>query len=354
MALAQMAPPGFGIVGEISEPRVRCAYEAMHVRWARVIFRWPDIEPAPGVFNWNKPDNIVRAGKELGYQLLVTLEDSPPWANGGKPPGFPPENIEAWKQFVRKVVRRYSRFDSSGYGVHYWAIWNEPNLPIFFRGNMQDYIERIFIPAAEIIHAIDPRNRVVGPEFSWHWVLPPGNWSLFDFLGSPAGDALDVLSLHIWNDAPDGFEGFLDQVIFPLLQTTGWLGRPFWVTETGYPTCGGICADDAQLHFLLRVISAQQRRSSWLQRVFFFSVFFNQPCETLVKQDFTCQNWSVRPAFTAFLNFINNLPIEEFAPQCHLASSCQTKSAIPPFFQQIPVPDPLRRTAPDFRQCGRP
>ena len=342
-----------GMITSLSERRVWCAYERLNLHWNRAVFRWNDIEPAPGVFDWSTADDLVRAARELGYELLVNLEDTPGWANGGKPPNYPPDDPETWRAFVRAAVKRYTHFEGSPYSVRYWAVWNEPNLPIFFHGTMRDYVDKIFIPAADVIHSFHRGNRVVGPEFSWHWLLMPEDWNLFEFLTGPAGGRLDVLSLHIWNDAPNGFEGYLDQVIHPVLTNTGWEGRPFWVTETGYPTCGAPCDDDAQAHYMLRVINAQQRRAAWFQKVFLFAFFLKQSCEVMILPDFTCRNWHVRPAFNLLVDFFHHTPTTDPNPQCHLRPECAVNRPggllLPPTVRPVPerpIPSPL--------QCDRP
>lgn len=343
-----------GMITSLGERDVWCAYQLLNLRWARVVFRWKDIQPSPGVFDWTESDIVVRAARDLGFSLLVNLEDTPAWANGGRPPNFPPDDIEAWKTFVRAVLDRYTRFEGSSYGVKYWAMWNEPNLPIFFHGTLRDYVDRIFNPAADIVHSVGRGNMVVGPEFSWHWVLKPEQWNLYDFMAGSAGERLDVLSLHVWNDAPNGFEGYLDQVVRPLLMDTGWEGRPFWVTETGYPTCGGTCEDDAQAHFMLRVVTAQKRRSSWFQRAFLFAFFLKQPCETMIFPDFSCENWHVRPAFWALVNLFNHGVVEDPDPTCHTQSACNITSPEPVLIPPgLPRP-PLHSTPPNAFSCSSP
>ncbi len=309
----------FGLVAEVGDDRVVCMLQKLGMRYVRVIFRWPEIEPQQDQFNWWRTDEIVRIAFENDFILLVTFEDTPSWANGGKPSNFPPADPNDWRDFVYRVVKRYTRFrlNKGRYTIRYWALWNEPNLKIFFRGNIQDYLEKIFYPGADAVHNANPNAKVVGPEFSWHWILNTLDWNLIDFFRSDALSKLDIFSMHVYHDAPGGVSGYLDGLIGPLLEEYGWKGRPFWITETGKPSCGTVCEDDRQIHYFYELLSLRIHRKDWLHKIFYFSLIPDMACDSLLLQGHSCENPSVRPLYQTLWNLFHGFPVREYAPECH-------------------------------------
>ena len=52
-----------------------------HVTWVRQPFRWSEIEPQPGEFQWDNIDTIVQHfAAEDAIKLVAVLLDSPAWA----------------------------------------------------------------------------------------------------------------------------------------------------------------------------------------------------------------------------------------------------------------------------------
>jgi hypothetical protein len=214
--------------------------------WVRVDFIWEDVQPARGKFEWGRYDELVAAARERGLKVLGLLQTTPEWATGGRP-GVGVPRVEDWQLFCFAAALRYRG------AVTHWEVWNEPNLPRFFAGDRADYIDHVLIPAADALHAADPGARVGGPALSqrtegdsdWH------RW-LYEVL-LRAGDRLDFATHHIYD--PDGHRDVtrrLDRTtpagddprawdLWPpsvreVLAAAGWLGRPFWLTETGWPT----------------------------------------------------------------------------------------------------------------------
>jgi hypothetical protein len=117
------------------------------------------------------PSVVVR-NNQNGIRSLLFLGYTPKWnASLSGDTKSAPANVDAWERYVDAVVRKYS---GAPYGVRHFQIWNEAagrlsgGLPqaTFWHGPnfnkdehqsgpyeraMQDYVERIHIPAARII-----------------------------------------------------------------------------------------------------------------------------------------------------------------------------------------------------------
>jgi hypothetical protein len=122
-------------------------------------------------FDGDLPSALIRNDRN-GISSLLILGYTPKWnaavADDSK---SAPKDVEAWKRYVDAVVRKYS---APPFNLRYFQIWNEAagklsgGLPqaTFWHGPdfskdemrskpyeraMQDYVERVHIPAAQII-----------------------------------------------------------------------------------------------------------------------------------------------------------------------------------------------------------
>ncbi|MBB5503061.1 hypothetical protein HDG37_007300 [Paraburkholderia sp. MM5384-R2] len=157
-------------------------WRAMGISWGRdtVGPGQPDrpgeamrIDKTSSAFDVDLPSALLR-NERNGIGSLLMLGYTPRW--NATVPGdsnSAPVDVDVWKQYVDAVVRKYS---APPYNLRYFQIWNEAagklsgGLPqsVFWHGPefskdekrskpyeraMQDYVERIHIPAARIIRS---------------------------------------------------------------------------------------------------------------------------------------------------------------------------------------------------------
>ena len=159
----------FGAV-HVDAERMRFAGPA-GATWSRLGVQWPRHEPERDVYTFEDYDRTVAAARRHGVRLLPVLAQTPEWASGA-PAGaamrhrYPAaeSELDEWREYVATVVDRYP-------DVEYWEIWNEPNIDWFLRAdaNHREYVDRILIPAAEVIHAHG--RKVVAPSYTLEWPL---------------------------------------------------------------------------------------------------------------------------------------------------------------------------------------
>jgi len=88
-------------------------------------FAWRDIEPQPGIWDWERADRILDEIERRDLQLVIRLGQAPEWARS---PGAlyardaPPVDMSKWRAFCAAVAERYRGRISA------YQIWNEPNL----------------------------------------------------------------------------------------------------------------------------------------------------------------------------------------------------------------------------------
>lgn len=144
------ADPSFrDFVGTNGVPTAEMAQQ-MGIGWVRADLAWPNIEHQKGQFQWAAADNEIKQVEGMGLQFLATLDYSPAWAaTDPKNPKSPPKNPQDWTNFVEQVVARYS---AAPYNVRYFQVWNEPTPRAgFFTGTPEQFIDQIYLPAAQII-----------------------------------------------------------------------------------------------------------------------------------------------------------------------------------------------------------
>lgn len=88
--------------------------------WLRQSFRWQDIEPQPGTYNWATYDALVEASAGRGLRIVAVLEQAPGWA--ASHPTALPEDLAHFSSFAAAVAARYAS------QIDVYQIWDEPNL----------------------------------------------------------------------------------------------------------------------------------------------------------------------------------------------------------------------------------
>jgi hypothetical protein len=100
---------------------------------------WPGLAPkkpanaANGddpAYKLNDLDELVFQSGLYGLRVMIDINGTPKWANGGKPPNVMPKRPADLTAFAKMLASRYD--GRHGHGtVALWSIWNEPNLQLF-------------------------------------------------------------------------------------------------------------------------------------------------------------------------------------------------------------------------------
>jgi hypothetical protein len=187
-----------------------------------------------------------------------------------------PTDMDAYARWAARVVERY---DADGVNdapgsprVAAWEIWNEPDMDGTWlpRADPGAYAQMLR-KAHDSIKAADPTALVVS-----------GGVYVFDAVGQGgfmnrvvelAGwDSFDVLSIHPWliDHAPDDpslvnpRERFDVTIPGRIALAQRWAaargGKPLWVTEVGWSTCGGACEP--------QFAKSEQQQADYMVRTF--------------------------------------------------------------------------------------
>lgn len=141
------------------------------VTWVRLLLGWQDLEPQPGVFQWEAADRLLTAALERGLRPLVVLTGVPPWA--GPEPGGPLDEAgqEAFARLLAAAARRYGPR-----GVKHWELFNEPDNGDFARrwlggswGRAPEAYAALLRRAYPALKAADPTAHLVMGGLALDW-----------------------------------------------------------------------------------------------------------------------------------------------------------------------------------------
>ncbi|MEW6337244.1 MAG: beta-galactosidase [Acidobacteriota bacterium] len=303
----------YGVNAHVPDEQVLDALRAAGVEWIRIDFIWAWVEPEQDSFDWQTYDRVVAAARARGLRIFATLAYTPAWATAESPwTGVPRDPLD-WYDVCYRAVSRYRG------QVEAWGMWNEPNLPRFWQGGRGDYIDRILVPGSRAVRAADPSAKVCGPELAH---LQSASWDVWlrEVLDR-AASFLDVVTHHIYPDGADADSVVRDLVeggdypweppsVRSVLRDEGWLGRPFWLTESGYEAALGDGAAEARqagfVSSLLSKLVSTQADVSWVDRVFIY-----EAADSGFGLLGTRPELARRPAMVAYANAVATLAVED-------------------------------------------
>ncbi|HEY2636947.1 MAG TPA: hypothetical protein VGI54_06130, partial [Solirubrobacteraceae bacterium] len=115
------------------------------VQAVRLTFNWDEAQPTPGPVDFSRTDAIVAAVARRHLGALVTALEAPQWASDDGPSDYPPvltpRRPRDYADYLVALIHRYGPHGSF-WSTHpsvprdpirKWQIWNEPNLPYFWR-----------------------------------------------------------------------------------------------------------------------------------------------------------------------------------------------------------------------------
>src|SRR3954447_25696179 len=217
-------------------------------------FEWSRVERSAGHFDFSDYDGFVGDAARAGISVMPTLI-APPAFRSSRPPSstsramFPPRSNAAYAAFVSAAVKRYGPTGSYWrenpsvpfLPIHAWQIWNEPNIPNFWRSgvNAKEYVA-LLKAGAGAVRAADPGAEVVAAG------LPNSNLGVpfIDYLDrmyrAGAKGLFDTLAIHPYARDVSSLLG-LAEGARALMNKWGDSTR-LWITEFGWSTGGDASA----------------------------------------------------------------------------------------------------------------
>lgn len=243
------------------------AAKATGAKIVRVDFDWGQIESTKGTRNWARWDSFVSGCNSRGLKVLATLAFTPAWARpSGTSDKAPPTNLADFTAFCQAAVTRYAP-----QGVHWWEIWNEQNIPMFWQPKPDPVKYTTMLKQAyAAIKAVDPSAIVMNGGFS-----PAGDSSdglyvsprtfLTKMYANGAKGSFNAFAIHpyAFNYGIDAAGDWNQWYSLPktrqILVDNGDSALKVWATEYGAPTGSNMtrCVTETQ--------QAQYVQAAWTE-----------------------------------------------------------------------------------------
>lgn len=275
---------------------------------------WNDINTSSGVYDFTTLDNTIAVSQQNGQNGFVfTFGAVPTWASSD--PGDtsctaanngscdPPIGLNSdgsgddslWQNFVTAITAHNK---SNGLPIHYWEIWNEPNILVEWKGT-PNQMARMAMDAYTIIKAADPTALVTTPtpgddgsgQDIKSWELPYLNAMATLAPGNPLAPFADVITYHGYTDAcnsqvPESSEnsdlGDLSVAISNSGFSTSLTSLPVWNTEGSWNKDAGLPNPNMQAAYVGRMYLLQW--SMGVSRFYWFQ-YGNTQNGTLLNSD---------------------------------------------------------------------
>jgi len=317
-------PAGFlyGVCGHLSRDSLQeaatqaAAVSQIGVRVLRMGREWAALESQPGKWNWADLDARVGVVEHHGLQIQMLLAygnvyaasaeaqtaaaqakaagEQAPWIKAVR---APPED-GAWRAYVRSVVTRYRG------RIHYWEIWNEPDLSLFFLGRTDDYIRMLRSAYAEV-KRVDPRSKIMTAGFATvddakYRRLNP---DLQQRVLAEASDAFDIHALHEHGT----FEAFEHAVDGELTRYRSGMKqpRPLYFNETGMSSQHG--REREQALALVKKITFARARGAIAYNWYDIRDDGTDPDELEHNFGLLTRDFQPKPAYAAYNELITRL-----------------------------------------------
>jgi O-antigen ligase len=265
-ALTQVQTAGFGIV--------------------RQHFSWSDIEPVPGVYQWERWDRILPIVAQYGLQVIATLDTSPAWARAAWEQSnvwSPPANYADYARFVQAFAARYDHY------IKAYQIWDQPNIsPHWGSGEVspKGYVDLLRV-ASTAIRKAHPKALIIAGGMAPTIEESGKNLSDVQFLreisrrgASQYYDILGIRTMGFWSGPYDRqtFESRLNLSRAILLReemvSRGDGAKAIWALDSGWcalptpwqgaPSPTGNDTEEVQAARLQQAIQRVQSEWPWL------------------------------------------------------------------------------------------
>jgi hypothetical protein len=223
--------------------------------WDGTGLDWPDLNPAPGVYNFAALDAFIAQNQARGVDMIYTFGRTPLWASSNLTaashyaPGqcAPPANIAYWENFVTAIVTH-----AAG-RIKYWELWNEPNDLESWCGSSQALVT-LAAQAYPIIKSLDPAASVLSPAYT----ETSGAQGLSSYLSAGGNRYLDIVAFHGYSTISVAEKIVaLTTAYQNVMVATGLGNKPIFDTETSWSNTSTAVPMETQVGFTAKTYLLQ-------------------------------------------------------------------------------------------------
>jgi len=237
--------------------------QALGLNWVRVDLHWDTIEPKQGVFRWDVLDPLMAEMERRGLQAEVYLVGSAPHASSApagsaNPDQYPPRDPALYARSLVQLAQRYPK-------VVAWQVWNEPNLPAFWRPREDPAAYgRLLQASVQAMRSHAPGRQIVLGGMGYFSQMPTrGGALMVEELAKGGLFSLDVITAyHPYSLYPEGDDPHAMDFVQRARQGNAALraagAKDIWADEWGWSSYAGpkeeqpIIGDQGQADFVTR------------------------------------------------------------------------------------------------------
>lgn len=226
-------PTGVCHAGYSRSEKEYSVLDELGVRIMRVDFHWRKVQPDPETWNIGHFDAYMDAAGSHDMNVIAVLsfdngavEQSP---EGKKRDMYvAPDDVPLFLEYVRRIVTHYKD------RVYAWEIWNEADMPRFWKGTAEEFYDLARRTAATV-REVHPEGRLLGTAMT----SPIGAWVPHQIEGMYKSGALrnvDHPTMHTYVSDPRGYYN----EFLRIQNAAAKNGHPgsIWITELGDPDGG--------------------------------------------------------------------------------------------------------------------
>jgi beta-xylosidase len=254
--------------------------KALGLEWVRIDLHWDRHEPELQRYRIEMVDAMLQTVAAARLKPLVYLVGSAPFASSA-PPGaaardqYPPQDPRLFAERLHLLAQRYPQ-------VAAWQVWNEPNLPAYWRPQEDPRAYGALLQAsAAALRKAAPGKPVVMGGMAYYSQMPVKGGLMLEELGKLGAFSLEpVVAYHPYSEFPEGDDprqqDFIARVnqLNPRLRGAGV--KAIWATEWGWSSYAGpkemqaIIGEAGQADYLLRRLAIMSTQD--FDRVFLFAL----------------------------------------------------------------------------------
>lgn len=255
-------------------------WKALGLEWTRVDLHWDRHEPRESQYRLGELDGVMQALDAEKLRSVFYLVGSAPHATSAPagsptPDQYPPKDPLLFAKTMAMLAQRYPVVDA-------WQVWNEPNLPSFWRPHEDaEGYGRLLLPSVQALRQVVPDKPVVMGGMAYYSQMPVKGGLMIEELGKLGVQRLNtVIAYHPYSQEPENDEPGSNDFILRARQLNATLRSvqvpAIWATEWGWSSYSGpkelqeIIGEQGQADYVLRRLALMSALD--YDRVFLFAL----------------------------------------------------------------------------------
>lgn len=255
-------------------------WKALGLEWTRVDLHWDRHEPEQGRYRLTELDGVIDQLRQQQLRSVFYLVGSAPHATSAPagsptPDQYPPKDPQLFARMITMLAERYPAVDA-------WQVWNEPNLPSFWRPHEDpEGYGRLLQVSSEALRRAVPDKPVVMGGMAYYSQMPVKGGLMLEALGKLGVQQLGTLiAYHPYSQEPESDEPGVNDFILRSQQLNANLRGAqvpaIWATEWGWSSYQGpkelqeIIGEDGQADYTLRRLALMSALD--YDRIFLFAL----------------------------------------------------------------------------------